>query len=473
MKLKKAPKAIVRNVIHMKNILDQRQQAIRMMSSDGDKRVSNRHPLSHDIQESTNYASLILEGHGHHHEDTNETFTADELMYLPGYTYLPSSCPGGPRCQMLRFADAMTIAAKLGGPHFFTTFTTSPSWEEFHKHRRDCPYIEDNMDIESRIFKEKLALFLEDLCDGLFFENRKLMYIIHVIEFQWRGHPHAHIVFRLEGERLAPEEIDRMITTSYTQCKTADEKELLKSFMTHCCKKGGCLKEGKPCSQFFPKELSPTYHDGNRGYPAYQRLIADDQFIVPCVLQMIAKYRCHINVRQHVIVMKAWIGRFSHFSLYTDHQTEVCSDVFIFEYLFKYICKGNVRLQVENVSKYVDNKMDHRVPQNVINAIKNEMTTNFKKYEKDEINQFELMHYIPATQATWKFLGYRTMQNQPSVHVIDVDLPGNEVVHFKPDDIDSMQDCIANKVSAQELYWNRPDGDVFDVLFWKTSLTCT
>jgi hypothetical protein len=119
---------------------------------------------------------------------------------------------------------------------------------------------------------------------------------------------------------------------------------------------------------------------------------------------------------------------------------------------------------VENVSESVDNEMDQRIPESVRKAIKDEMTRNFGIHEKDEINRFELMHCIQATQATWKFLGYHTLQNQPGVHVIDVDLRGNEVVQCTPDDIDSMRDCIANKVSAQELYWNRPDGDVFDVL---------
>jgi Helitron helicase-like domain at N-terminus len=223
MNFKKARRDIVRNVLRVRNILDQRQRVIDMLRLN--EGLSNRYPLSNDIQESMNYDSLVLDGHDHHHHDTNETFTAGDLMYLPGYKYLPSSFPGGPRCQMLRFADAMTIAAKLGGPHFFTTFTTSPSWEELRQHRRDCPYIEDCMDTECRVFKEKLTLFLEDLRDGIFFEGRKLMYIIHVIEFQWRGHPHAHIVYRLHGDRLTPDEIDRMITTSYAQCKTEEEKE--------------------------------------------------------------------------------------------------------------------------------------------------------------------------------------------------------------------------------------------------------
>ena len=138
--------------------------------------------------------------------------------------------------------------------------------------------------------------------------------------------------------------------------------------------------------------------------------------------------------------------------------------MFIIEYLFKYIYKGNVRLQVDNVSTFVDNEMDSRIPSIVRQRIKDEMRNNFKHYEKNEINRFELMHCIPATQATWKFLGYRTSQNQPGVHIIDIELPGNEVVHFKPNNIASMEETIANKVSAQDIYWNRPAGEEFNKL---------
>jgi Helitron helicase-like domain at N-terminus len=98
---------------------------------------------------------------------------------------------------MLKFADAMTIAAKLGGPHLFTTFSTSPTWSGFHDSSSNTPYVEDNMVDEDRVFKEKLALFLDDLRKGVFFEKRKAAYIISVVEFQWRGHPHAHIVYRV------------------------------------------------------------------------------------------------------------------------------------------------------------------------------------------------------------------------------------------------------------------------------------
>lgn len=49
---------------------------------------------------------------------------------------------------------------------------------------------------------------------------------------------------------------------------------------------------------------------------------------------------------------------------------------------------------------------------------------------------------------------------------LDIQLPGNEVVHFKPDDVNEMQYALSNKItsSMKEVYWNRPGGDAFENL---------
>lgn len=457
-KLKKAPKKIVQRALHNSNTIMQRQIAINALPPNQRQGLSYLKPLPFAMKDRINYESIVLHGHDHHHEDTNETFTVGDLKFLPGYTYLPSSYPGGPRSQTLKFANAMTTAAKLGGPHLFSTFTTSPLWVELHQQNADMQYSEDNMVLVIRVFKEKLTLFLEDLRRGTFFEGHKLAYIIYVIEFQWRGHPHAHIVYRLQGNTLTPDKIDRLITTSYQQCKTDDEQKLLQTFMTHHCKKDVCLKDDKPCTEFFPKELSPSYHVGDGGYPVYKRLNQQDSRIVPCIIGMIAKYRCHINVSVRLTIYHFFL------TLFYSLQTEICSDVFIIDYLFKYIYKGNVRLEVANVSQFVDNEVDPRIPDHVRQGIKDEMTTKFRVYEKDEIRRFELMHCIPATQAASKFLGFCTSQTQPAVYALDIELPGNEVVHFKPDDVNNMHEAVSNKITVQEMYWNRPAGDAFEKL---------
>jgi Helitron helicase-like domain at N-terminus len=99
---------------------------------------------------------------------------------------------------MLKFADALTTAAKLESPHLFKTFTPLPTWLEFRDSTSsNTPYVEDNMVVEDCVFKKKLALVLDDLRAGVFFEERQAVYMISVVEFQWRGHPHAHILYRL------------------------------------------------------------------------------------------------------------------------------------------------------------------------------------------------------------------------------------------------------------------------------------
>ena len=155
----------------------------------------------------------------------------------------------------LKFADGLTTAAKLGSVDCFTTFTTNPKWTEIVEAMGENESHEDNPVIVNRVFKAKLAAFLEDLRQGTFFEGRKLVYIIHVVEFQWRGLPHAHIVYKLEGNKFTPLEIDRLWTTSYANL-TPEEKMLSQGFMTHKCNQS-CSSNGK-CESFYPKPLAPT-----------------------------------------------------------------------------------------------------------------------------------------------------------------------------------------------------------------------
>jgi len=53
-------------------------------------------------------------------------------------------------------------------------------------------------DIVDLVFHARLEALLHNLRSGKYF-NGKTCYIIRVIEYQFRGLPHAHIVFRLEN----------------------------------------------------------------------------------------------------------------------------------------------------------------------------------------------------------------------------------------------------------------------------------
>ena len=53
-------------------------------------------------------------------------------------------------------------------------------------------------DVVDQVFHARLEALVHNLRKGKYFDS-KLIYIIRVIEYQFRGLPHAHIVFRLEN----------------------------------------------------------------------------------------------------------------------------------------------------------------------------------------------------------------------------------------------------------------------------------
>lgn len=58
---------------------------------------------------------------------------------------------------------------------------------------------QERIDITNMVFKQKLYTLFNNLNAGKYFDGQVPVYSIHVIEFQERGLPHAHIVFRLSG----------------------------------------------------------------------------------------------------------------------------------------------------------------------------------------------------------------------------------------------------------------------------------
>ncbi len=49
------------------------------------------------------------------------------------------------------------------------------------------------------VFKSRLDKFKTNIRNGKYFESREVIYIIHVIEYQYPGLPHAHMVFHLDN----------------------------------------------------------------------------------------------------------------------------------------------------------------------------------------------------------------------------------------------------------------------------------
>ena len=218
---------------------------------------------------------------------------------------LPASFTGGPRDQSRRYHDAMAIVRRLGKPSLFITMTCNPAWEEILQ----CMHgmlAADRPDIVARVFNLKLAQLTEELKkDGIF---GRCIASMHVIEFQHRGLPHAHILIVLERSFKQPEEIDAYVTAELPveptkpqepprnasrarkaafRAEHAEYEEKMKNWktlndlvlkhMVHgpCgCENplSPCMNDGA-CGKKFPKDfIRETYvGDSNNIYPTYRR----------------------------------------------------------------------------------------------------------------------------------------------------------------------------------------------------------
>ena len=131
------------------------------------------------------------------------------------------------------YQDVMRIVAKLGKPDLFITFTCNPQWPEIRDELLQGQRPADRPDLCGRVFQMKVraggatalcpgsaltplhrCLQLDALCHLLFREHvlGKPVGHCHVIEFQKRGLPHAHILMILDtaDRPRSPADIDRI-----------------------------------------------------------------------------------------------------------------------------------------------------------------------------------------------------------------------------------------------------------------------
>ncbi|XP_042501310.1 uncharacterized protein LOC122079122 isoform X2 [Macadamia integrifolia] len=91
-----------------------------------------------------------------------------------------------------RYLDAIALVQKYGKPDLFITMTCNPDWVEIQEELKQGQVPQDRPDLTARIFRAKL----HDLKDQLFKKGilGKVAAHVHVVEFQKRGLPHAHIL---------------------------------------------------------------------------------------------------------------------------------------------------------------------------------------------------------------------------------------------------------------------------------------
>jgi hypothetical protein len=114
-------------------------------------------------------------------------------------TFLSDSVHGSSRHRKKKAANALAICSECGPPHCFTTMTVNPYCREIQEMLLPGQSAYQRPDIVARVFAEKKRALIHNIKNGRYFGELKCKYIMYVIEYQFRGLPHVHIVYRLDG----------------------------------------------------------------------------------------------------------------------------------------------------------------------------------------------------------------------------------------------------------------------------------
>src|SRR2546429_2100799 len=288
----------------------------------------------------------------------------------------------------------MAIVREFGKPDLFVTVTCNPAWPEIVDELLPNQDPNDRPDLVARVFKLKLNAITEDLFKkGVL---GKVIAHVHVIEFQKRGLPHAHILMILapEDKPKTPEDFDRLVCA-----EIPDQNEQPKLFETvsKCMVHGPCgdldpdspcMVDGK-CSKRYHRDFVEVTSTNEHGYPLYRRrnngrtivknnISLDNRWIVPYNPYLCQKYNCHINV-------------------------EICSSIRSVKYLYKYVYKGHDRV----IISIRDSKDSH-----------------------DEITNYLNARYVSASESCWRLFKFGLQQRSHTVMRLPVHMPDQQTVFF-------------------------------------------
>ena len=323
-----------------------------------------------------------------------------EAGVLPGKSViLPSSFQGSPRNMQQNYQDAMAILRNYGKPDFFITMTCNPKWSEIVENLEEGQSLEFRPDLVARVFKLKLEALMDDI--GKKHVLGTPVANIHVIEFQKRGLPHAHIllILKTQDKPKDNEDIDKFICAEIPDIEINPRLHaIVTKHMVHgpCGVENmnsPCMVDGK-CSKDFPKPFQEETIQNCNGYPKYRRRnngrtvvvrnkTMDNSWIVPYNPYFSLKYNCHINI-------------------------ETCASVKSMKYLFKYVYKGHdcANLVIQ------ENALIH-----------------------DEIKTFMDSRYVSAPEAAWRLFGFNMHENSHIIIRLPVHLSNEQHVYFNEHNI--------------------------------------
>ncbi|CAB4477605.1 unnamed protein product [Rhizophagus irregularis] len=305
---------------------------------------------------------------------------------------LSSSFTNSERYMQQLYQDFMSIVREFGKPDLFVTVTCNPNWPEITNELLPNQQASDRPDLVTRVFKLKLKSITHDLfIKGVL---GKVIAHVHVIEFQKRGLPHAHILMI-----LAPEDKPR-ISDDFNElvCAEISDKqqqpllyETVSRNMIHgpcgmLNPNSPCMENGK-CSKYYPRDFVSTTATNKFGYIVYRRrnderkiiktrATIDNRWIVPYNPYLCQKYNCHINV-------------------------EICSSMRSVKYLYKYVYKGHDRVIVSIEHSY------------------------------NEITKYLNARYVSAAEACWRIFNFKLQQRSHKVERLPVHLSEQQSVIFQ------------------------------------------
>ncbi|XP_066360990.1 uncharacterized protein [Miscanthus floridulus] len=263
----------------------------------------------------------------------------------------------------------------------------------------------DRNDIIVRVFNIKLEELLHDIRCGKPFGPCNA--VLHTIEFQKRGLPHAHIILWTSRDTSDP---TSTMIGKYVSAELPDPRNdplgyaLVAEHMIHgpCGKNNPrcpCMKNNK-CSKHFPKPYQPTTTVNSIGFAVYKRpennlfvckggLQMDNRWVVPYNMFLLTKYQAHINV-------------------------EWCNKTTFIKYLFKYVTKGAdcSKAYLQRVKRGQQAPYDDET-----------QTIN-------EIKEYLDCRYICEQDACWRMFGYDIHRHYPAVERMPVHLPNENFITF-------------------------------------------
>jgi hypothetical protein len=296
----------------------------------------------------------------------------------------------------------MAIVRACGKPDLFITMTCNPKWPELTEALLPGQTAQDRSDLAARVFKLKLDELLRDLYKSHVFGN--VLGHVHVIEFQKRGLPHAHILLILERDHKPnPTDIvDQMVSAEIPDHTLfPDLYETIVSFMLHgpcgtISPKSSCMQDGK-CTKRYPRQYTKQTLFDENGFPLYQRssngftvVKGRHEFtnadVVPYNLYLSAKFNCHINV-------------------------EVATTVTAVKHLFKYVYKGHDRTAYWMVR---------------------DENNNNERQARNEIDDFVDARCISAPECVYRILSFPMHDHKPYVERLALHEKDNNFVTFDP-----------------------------------------